>query len=87
MLKDLGINTRRKQNVLAHLFLPTYPRDFHNLLEEFKQAQEKSKLQQSGTALGAVSGKTTAAGGYVLPVVIFLIIAVPLTAWLRTGTY
>ncbi|KAK3291025.1 uncharacterized protein B0H64DRAFT_451666 [Chaetomium fimeti] len=53
LLKDLGINTRRKQNVLANLFVPTYPRDFHNLLEEFKQAQEKTKLQQSGMALEA----------------------------------
>jgi hypothetical protein len=87
LLKDLGINTRRKQNVLAHLFLPTYPRDFHNLLEEFKKAQEKSKLQQSGMALDTVPGKTSAAGGFVLPVVIFLVIAVPLAAWLRAGTY
>ncbi|KAK2596505.1 hypothetical protein N8I77_013392 [Diaporthe amygdali] len=39
LLKDLGINTRRRLNPLAHLLVPARPRDFRGLLEEFRRVR------------------------------------------------
>ncbi|KAI0017753.1 hypothetical protein F4780DRAFT_754258 [Xylariomycetidae sp. FL0641] len=39
LLKDLGINPRRKKNPLAHLFMPAYPREYKGLMGEFLEAQ------------------------------------------------
>lgn len=39
LLRDLGINTRRKANFLADTFLPYYPRHYRGLEEEFWKAQ------------------------------------------------
>ncbi|KAI1503396.1 cofactor FMO1 FAD enzyme [Biscogniauxia marginata] len=38
LLEDLGINTTRKSNPLAELFIPKYPRDYKGLTDEFKRA-------------------------------------------------
>ncbi|KAF2966204.1 hypothetical protein GQX73_g7379 [Xylaria multiplex] len=49
LLKDLGINTRRKSNIFAELFLPAYPRDYRGLVDEFRSAKwnGRAKNEQS----------------------------------------
>jgi hypothetical protein len=43
LLGDLGINTVRRRNPLAELFLPAYPRVYRGLVDEFKRARALRK--------------------------------------------
>ncbi|KAK4240608.1 hypothetical protein C8A03DRAFT_41919 [Achaetomium macrosporum] len=76
LLGDLGINTRRKSSVFAHVFLPTYPRDYRGLVEEFRRLDSRGKADD-----GSVLGR------FVLVVVVFLVVIVSLAAWFRSSTY
>ncbi|KAH6616035.1 cofactor FMO1 FAD enzyme [Chaetomium sp. MPI-SDFR-AT-0129] len=38
LLRDLGVNPRRKKNWFAHWFAPTYPREYKGLVDEFRSA-------------------------------------------------
>lgn len=39
----MNINTTRKSNALAELFLPKYPRDYKGLTEEFRHALARKR--------------------------------------------
>lgn len=43
LLGDLGINTVRRSNPLAELFLPAYPKIYRGLVDEFKRAHALRK--------------------------------------------
>ncbi|KAL2171721.1 hypothetical protein VTG60DRAFT_1718 [Thermothelomyces hinnuleus] len=45
LLSDLGINTVRRRNPLADLFLPAYPRLYRGLVDEFKHAHALRKRE------------------------------------------
>ncbi|KAI1734291.1 cofactor FMO1 FAD enzyme [Xylaria scruposa] len=40
LLKDLGINPKRKKNSFMNLFKPAYPSEYRGLVDEFRQAKE-----------------------------------------------
>ncbi|TVY85300.1 FAD-dependent monooxygenase DEP4 [Lachnellula suecica] len=57
LVGDLGIDTRRKRNPFAALFLPTSPKDYRGLIDEFQRVQAKKQvyaMQKAKAAAGAV---------------------------------
>lgn len=38
LLEDLGIDTVRRKNPLAELFMPAYPRNYNGMVGEFRHA-------------------------------------------------
>ncbi|KAI1080408.1 cofactor FMO1 FAD enzyme [Whalleya microplaca] len=47
LIRDLGISMKRKRNPLADLFLPTYPRHYRGLVDEFRCAHAKKQAQKT----------------------------------------
>ncbi|KAI5867270.1 hypothetical protein GGS23DRAFT_547610, partial [Durotheca rogersii] len=43
LLSDLGVETRRKTNFLAHMFLPYYPKHYRGMTKEFWQVQIRKR--------------------------------------------
>ncbi|CAJ2505543.1 Uu.00g129370.m01.CDS01 [Anthostomella pinea] len=57
LLGDLGINTRRRSNPLAEMFLPAYPYNYKGLIDEFRSARGKGSaegMQSGGRARGSL---------------------------------
>jgi len=68
LLKDLGVNPKRKQNWFADLFTPAYPREYRGILSEFKQIMNskcRSKIDNPiPTALPSWSGDKPVTNGH-----------------------
>ncbi|GFG11476.1 dimethylaniline monooxygenase [N-oxide-forming] 4 [Aspergillus udagawae] len=47
LLKDLGVNPRRKKSLFAHLFMPSYPRDYKGIIDEFRQTLAATQASKS----------------------------------------
>lgn len=86
LLKDLGINTRRKPNPFANLFVPIYPRDYRGLLDEFRKVRERKKLGQPSANTWTGDGEGIGEAGvrrFILVTVVFVAVILSLTACLR----
>ncbi|KAL2138829.1 hypothetical protein VTI28DRAFT_6192 [Corynascus sepedonium] len=64
LLRDLGINSRRKKSWFAHWFAPNYPREYKGLIDEFRSALavKKGSLGPKGE-LGSLTPSSTSTLG------------------------
>jgi hypothetical protein len=79
LLNDLGVETRRKPNVLADNFLPYYPKHYRGLIEEFQRVQSR---KQAGYAEPAVPGTARATQVQGMLLVLLAIVLYTAILWL-----
>jgi hypothetical protein len=48
LLSDLGVRTHRKGNILADLFVPSRPRDYSGVADEFRAVLQMRHLRTEG---------------------------------------
>jgi hypothetical protein len=60
LVNDLGIKTTRKGNIFAELFLPTAPRHYRGLIDEFRRAQSKKQVLAMQAAKATAAAARTA---------------------------
>jgi len=59
MLKDIGVNPRRKQNWFKNLFMPAYPREYRGMQEEFRQILDtKLSMKTNDTNSAAIPSQS-----------------------------